>query len=107
MNGISAVIDALREVGFFIPDEVTDAKSLVIAIKAGGGVSGGRSEDDDDINDYQENTANGATMLSTTRAPATRDRFGRSVCTPLDRKTRAVTEYVLSLIPDGPALKKK
>lgn len=35
-SGIGAVIEALKEVGFMIPDEVCDEQGLVIAIKAGG-----------------------------------------------------------------------
>jgi hypothetical protein len=51
-TGIDAVIAALKEVGFSIPDEVTDETGLVIAIKASGGPGGGGDNPDEDLDDY-------------------------------------------------------
>ncbi|HYH63955.1 MAG TPA: hypothetical protein VD866_04585 [Urbifossiella sp.] len=44
---LADVIDALREKGFNIPQEVTDETGLVIAIKAGGDLDGGGDTDPD------------------------------------------------------------
>lgn len=75
---LGALMDALREVGLTIPDEVTDIPGLVIAIKAGGGAGaggGGPSSADDDL-DLDGGAGSGATtpgggaplMMSTTSA---------------------------------------
>jgi hypothetical protein len=41
---LSALIDALRETGMTIPDEVSDISGLIIAVKAAGGVGGNTDE---------------------------------------------------------------
>lgn len=46
-SGLSAIIAALKEKGFNIPDEVTSENELVIAIKAGNPAGGGGDEDMD------------------------------------------------------------
>lgn len=47
-GGLSKLIDALREAGMNVPDEVTDIPGLIIAVKASGGIGGGDDLDDDD-----------------------------------------------------------
>jgi hypothetical protein len=54
-DGFSAVVDALKSVGFTVPDEVENYDHLVIAIKsqdapgASGGGGNGGSDDMDDL----------------------------------------------------------
>jgi hypothetical protein len=49
-----ALLDALRETGMTIPDEVTDVKGLIIAVKASGGA--GAAEPDLDLDDEDAET---------------------------------------------------
>lgn len=66
---LSALIDALREKGMTIPDEVSDIPGLIIAVKAGAGSGGGDADlDNDDDVDLDGDTAaapggGGAPML--------------------------------------------
>jgi hypothetical protein len=82
-SGIMAVIEALREIGMNIPEEVTDEAGLVIAIKAGGAPAGGDSDLDPDLDLDADTSAGGATagagsppmlMSATDRDPGVRQR---------------------------------
>lgn len=50
------LVDALREVGLTVPDEVNDIAGLIIAVKAGGKPRGDNDDDDDDDEDDEEFT---------------------------------------------------
>lgn len=66
-TGIGAVIEALRGIGFNIPDEVVDETGLVIAIKAGGGPD---KDPDDGLDLGDEGGGNDVTPPGTEAAPS-------------------------------------